>query len=133
MLEMPVHILKAMIDQARRQAPIEACGILAGRGDHADRLYEMTNADAAEDHFMLVPQEQFLVTKAMRGEGLEMLAVYHSHPASPARPSQEDVRLALTPGVIHVILSLAGPEPIIKGFRIGEGEVTEVAVRIVER
>jgi len=133
MLEIAVSILKAMIDQARRQAPIEACGILAGRCDRADRLYEMTNADAAIDHFTMVPQEQFQVAKAMRGEGLEMLAVYHSHPASPARPSQEDVRLALTPGVIHVILSLAETEPMVKGFRIEGGVVTEVAVGIVGR
>ena len=54
-----------------------------------------------------------------------MLAVYHSHPESPARPSEEDIRLALTPGVSYVIVSLQDPgQPVIRSFRISDGVVT---------
>ena len=60
-----------------------------------------------------------------------MLAVYHSHPESPARPSEEDIRLALTPGVVYVIVSVMNPASAeIKGFLISNGEVTGVPVTV---
>ena len=51
-----------------------------------------------------------------------MLAIYHSHPESPARPSAEDIRLALTPGVSYIIVSLEkANSPVLKSFQITEG------------
>ena len=39
---------------------------------------------------------------AVCAAGLEMLAIDHSHPETPTRPSNEDIRPAMTPGVAHV-------------------------------
>jgi [CysO sulfur-carrier protein]-S-L-cysteine hydrolase len=36
---------------------------------------------------------------------MEMLAIYHYHPDSPAHPSAEDIRLALTPNISYIIVS----------------------------
>ena len=130
MLQIPHHIFERMVEQAAEQAPVEACGILAGKDDCVEVFHEMVNSDNSPEHFMFQPKEQFEVVKKMRAAGHEMLAIYHSHPASPARPSEEDIRLALTPDVVYVILSLAGDEPVVKGFSITEGEVNEVPVRI---
>ncbi|WP_366919053.1 Mov34/MPN/PAD-1 family protein, partial [Geobacter sp.] len=58
--------------------------------------------------------------------------IYHSHPESPARPSEEDIRLALTPGVSYVIVSLAGAEPDVKSFRIAGDVVEPELIEIVE-
>lgn len=127
------HIFKEIVKQAEGQAPIEACGILAGKDGVIEKFYEMTNADNSSDHFMLVPEEQFAVVKAMRAEQLEMLAICHSHPESPARPSQEDIRMAFTPGVVYVIVSLQdASSPVIKGFNIEDGNVTEIMVTITK-
>ncbi len=109
MLQMPRHIYERMIDQAREGVPLEVCGILGGKGGVVSAIYPMTNTDASGDHFMMDPREQFATVKALRSRELEMLAVYHSHPATPARPSDEDIRLALTPGISYVIVSLADP------------------------
>ncbi len=122
-----------MLRQAASKAPIEACGILAGTGYRVERLYEMANTDQSSDHFMMAPEEQFAVMKDMRAKGLEMLAIYHSHPASPARPSAEDIRLAFTDGVLYVVLSLQEPsEPKVKAFNINNGAVSESELKIVE-
>ncbi|MDP6044703.1 MAG: M67 family metallopeptidase [Phycisphaerae bacterium] len=129
-LEIPGDIYRQMVAQARAESPIEACGILAGADGKVKKLYKMTNADAASDHFMTEPAEQFAVVKDIRSADLEMLAIYHSHPESPARPSAEDIRLALTPEVIYVIVSLLNDEPAAKGFVMDEGDVTEVSVTI---
>src|SRR5512145_1642458 len=95
-LRIPSGIVDAMVRQAVKERPVEACGILAGRAGVVEDAIAMTNVDHSSEHFMMDPKEQFAVAKEIRGRGLTMLAVYHSHPQSPARPSQEDIRLALT-------------------------------------
>ncbi len=129
-LEIPGNIFEQMIQQAKAQAPIEACGILAGRDGQVEKIYKMTNADQSGVHFTMTPEEQFKVVKDIRSAGLEMLAIYHSHPETPARPSAEDIRMAFTPNTIYVILSLQQAEPVVKGFLIEDNCVTEVPVKI---
>ena len=132
MLQMHRSIYERIIDQAREGFPFEVCGILGGIGNIVSAIYPMTNTDASRDHFMMDPREQFSVAKALRSQALEMLAVYHSHPATPARPSDEDLRLALTPGISYVIVSLAdSSEPIVRSFKIAEGMVSPEDLIIV--
>jgi proteasome lid subunit RPN8/RPN11 len=57
--------------------------------------------------------------------------VYHSHPASPARPSQEDIRLAFDPSINYIIVSLVSPEPDLRAFLIRNGIVTPEPVEVV--
>lgn len=133
-LEIPRAVIDEMIEQARAEAPVEACGILAGRTQRVQRLYRMTNVDHSSDHFMMEPAEQFRVAKDIRAAGLQMLAIYHSHPETPARPSAEDVRLALTSDVAHVILSLQDPNrPQVRGFDIQDGTAAEIELKIVNQ
>jgi proteasome lid subunit RPN8/RPN11 len=83
---------------------------------------------------MMDPKEQFATVKDIRSAGFEMLAIYHSHPETPARPSAVDIRLALTPNVIYVIVSLHKNNGfMVKGFHIAGSNVTEVPIRILER
>jgi proteasome lid subunit RPN8/RPN11 len=132
-LEIPTNIFEQMVAQAKALAPIEACGILAGKDNKAEKLFEMTNADNRSDHFMMEPKEQFTVVKNIRSADLEMLAIYHSHPETPARPSAEDIRLALTPDVIYVIVSLQDANDAnVKGFLIEDGTGTEVPVKVLQ-
>jgi len=132
-IRIPDNIFEQMLRQAKARAPVEACGILAGRGGQVEKLYEMKNADQSSNHFMMEPKEQFKVVKDIRASRLEMLAIYHSHPETPARPSREDIRLALTPGVTYVILSIEDEQaPVIKGFRIRDGQIVEVPVSVTK-
>jgi proteasome lid subunit RPN8/RPN11 len=132
-LEIPSDIFEQMLKQVKAETPIEACGILAGSGSRVEKLYKMRNTDRSSTHFMMEPKEQFAVAKDIRSAGLEMLAIYHSHPKTPARISAEDIRLALTPDVTYVIVSLQDSGcPAAKGFLIEDGNVTETPVEIVE-
>ncbi len=139
-LEIPAKIYKQMLAQSRALAPIEACGILAGSNGKVEKLYKMTNVENSRTHFMMEPKEQFATVKDIRSAGLEMLAIYHSHPVTPARLSAEDIRLALTPNVTYVILSLQSVRTpkestngsAIKGFQISGTNITEVSIKILE-
>jgi proteasome lid subunit RPN8/RPN11 len=130
-MDIPYNIYERMLQQAKTEAPVEACGILAGINGKVEKLYKMTNADNSTDHFMMLSHEQFDVVKDIRAKGLEMVAIYHSHPETPARLSDEDIRLALTPDVVYVILSLQNEEePVIKGFSVKNCSISEVSVSI---
>jgi proteasome lid subunit RPN8/RPN11 len=132
MLKIPRAIHAELIAHARADAPIEACGMLGGADGSVSALFRMANTDQSNEHFTLDPKEQFAVVKEMRSRGLAMLAVYHSHPETPARPSEEDIRLAVTPGISYVIVSLAGAEPDVKSFRIAAGVVEPEPIEIVD-
>ncbi|OGX33507.1 MAG: hypothetical protein A3C36_00685 [Omnitrophica WOR_2 bacterium RIFCSPHIGHO2_02_FULL_52_10] len=125
-------ILEQIIKHAQEGAPIEMCGYLAGRNGVICKQYKMTNTDHSEKHFAFDPKEQFAAVKDARAEGLEFSAVYHSHPASPARPSQEDIRLAYDPSISYVIISLAGKQPDVQSFKIKDAQVAREDIEIVE-
>ena len=112
---------------------MESCGYLLGLDkENATENYAMTNIDHAEEHFSLDPKEQFAAVKYARQNGLKIVGNWHSHPASPSRPSQEDIRLAFDPSILYFILSLAAEEPVLNAFRIQNGEVEKFSVAIVE-
>lgn len=122
-------ILGDIIEHAQSQAPEEACGLLVGVGMEVKKSYRLTNLDASPEHFSLDPKEQFAVVKDIRPLGWDVIAVYHSHPASPARMSQEDMRLALAPEMRYVIISLMDKEnPQVKSFTVQNGTPVEEEV-----
>ena len=117
-----------IVAHAKSEAPIEACGLIAGEISGGDKIvkkvYILTNTDHAEEHFTLDPKEQLKAVKDMRAEGLDPLGNWHSHPVSPSRPSEEDKRLAFDSSASYLILSLMDDEPVLNSFHI-EGDKAE--------
>jgi len=116
------NVIDEMIAQAQKDAPNETCGYLLGADDVVTENYWMENIDHSPEHFSFAPKDQFAALKYARSKGLRILANWHSHPASPSRPSQEDLRLANDPTIRYAILSLH--EGIhLNSFKILNGEV----------
>jgi proteasome lid subunit RPN8/RPN11 len=111
-------ICEQIILQAQKDLPNEACGYLAGKNGIVTKAYAIKNIDQSHEHFSFDPEEQFAAIKDMRKENLVVIAVYHSHPETPARPSKEDIKLAYDPEIYYLIISLAGEVPEIKSFKI---------------
>ena len=132
-IELTARIAAVIVEHARKEAPLEACGLLAGRDGRALRYYAMTNADRSPEHFSMLPEEQFAAAKDMRARGLELIAICHSHPATPARLSDEDLRLALMPGAVHIVISLLDPSrPEVRGFRVDGGRPEEQSIKVTQ-
>lgn len=108
--------------------PNEACGIVAGRRGEIVRLFPLTNVSASPERYTVDPEQQFATYRAMFDDGLESVAVFHSHPATPARPSRTDIAEAYDPDVLYVIVSFAAEEPSVRAFTIREGCVSEVRI-----
>ena len=125
------RVIEELISQARQDAPNETCGYLLGRvsDDEPEGIvtenYWMENIDHSPEHFSFAPKDQFAALRYAREKGLKILANWHSHPASPSRPSQEDLRLANDPTIRYAILSLLDDEPRLNSFRIRNAEVVD--------
>ena len=130
----PQHIIDELIDQAKKDAPNESCGYLLGtstdEGDIVTENYWMENIDHSSEPFSFAPTDQFAALRYARSNGLKILANWHSHPASPSRPSQEDLRLANDPTIRYAILSLLDGEPKLNSFKILNGEVVDKEVHL---
>ena len=128
-MEIPQNIIDELISQARQDAPNETCGYLLGTGETdgvalVTENYWMENIDHSPEHFSFAPKDQFAALKYARSKGLKILANWHSHPASPSRPSQEDLRLANDPTIRYAILSLHEGVHL-NSFKILNGEVAD--------
>ena len=126
-----------IVAQAAAAAPKEACGLIAGIEENGrrtvTRVYPLTNLDDSPEHFSMDPKEQFAAVKDIRNNDWELLGNYHSHPATPARPSTEDIRLAFDPEAIYLIISLVDAQkPVLRAFGIRHGLVSEAEITIVE-
>ena len=110
---------------ARDAAPDECCGLIGGEADGTARsIYSLRNVAADKVvSYEAAPEDLFAAQRQMRERGEELLAIYHSHPESAdPRPSETDVRLAYYPNAVYLIVGLAGPQPVMRAFRISERE-----------
>lgn len=123
--------LERLVAEARAGAPIEVCGVLGADGDVVSAVVPLTNVAASETYYSIDPAEQFAAYRLVRDEGLSVIGAYHSHPASPARPSETDIAEAYDPGGLYVIVSLADT-PDVRAWRIADGVATEVDIEPTE-
>lgn len=128
----PQNIIEELIRQAQQEAPDESCGYLLGTGDEVTENYPMENIDHSPEHFSFAPRQQFAALKYAREHGLKILANWHSHPASPSRPSQEDIRLANDPNIRYAILSLYNGIQL-NSFSIQHGEVVSKEEHFIQK
>ena len=133
MMKINKNVIDAIIAHAEENLPHEACGYLAETQGLVCVHYELTNLDKASDHFSMDPKEQFAAVREMRKKRQRLCAVYHSHPETPARPSEEDIRLAYDPDISYVIISLKGKKPIVKSFLIKQGIVIHEHIEIIDK
>lgn len=89
-MRIPLPIRAELERHAREEAPNEACGLVVLRDGEAVRYERGRNAELSPYRFRLDvdPEVWFL-----EDEGYE-LAVFHSHGASPPRPSRTDIARA---------------------------------------
>jgi proteasome lid subunit RPN8/RPN11 len=121
----------AIVAHARQESPRECCGVIAGRAGLPEKLYSLRNIAEGNVFYEIDPlQLMELEFKEFEKDNSEIVAIYHSHPASRAYPSKTDVELAFWPQAVYLICSLEDPErPYIRGFQIRDETISEVALR----
>jgi proteasome lid subunit RPN8/RPN11 len=133
----------AVLDHARADVPLEACGAFIGEredtsDDEADVVRRVTAvrrvpnvADAPRLRYELDPETTLAVFDEAEATGREVVGFYHSHPSGPSHPSATDREHARWPGRAWVVVSLAARPPTLDAW-LWTGEDFErlpVAVR----
>lgn len=131
MIKIPRSIYMAVIEHARKESPLECCGILGGKDGTVQRAFEMRNAEQSQIRYSILPQDQIGIFKEMDREALEMLAIYHSHTHTLPFPSEADVKMAFYPEVSSVIVSLKEKDPQVKAFRIQKDAIYPEEIEII--
>jgi proteasome lid subunit RPN8/RPN11 len=117
---------KEIVEQALREFPNEACGVIASEDGTPVRVYPMTNADASPATYRLDGKEQLRVFDELDDRGWDLWGIYHSHTHSDAYPSETDRRLAFYPDSRYLVLSIARRDaPVLRSFFIRDGHVEE--------
>ncbi|PYQ93182.1 MAG: hypothetical protein DMF96_30735 [Acidobacteria bacterium] len=83
--------LQSIVAHAREAVPAECCGLLLGRDTAILEALRTRNiADEPASRFLIDPQDHFNGRRDARRRGLDVVGFYHSHPRSPATPSETD-------------------------------------------
>lgn len=123
--------INGMIAHARREDPNECCGIIAGKDGKVVKLYPANNEEKSPVKYKIPPQELFNAIKDIESHGWDLTGMYHSHTHTEAYPSPTDVRLAFWPEAVYFIVSLSPPKPVLRAFRIVEGKITGIEIKIL--
>jgi proteasome lid subunit RPN8/RPN11 len=118
-----------IIAHAREGYPREVCGLLSGRGATADAIWRARNMATNPRLDYEVDPQTLLKQFEFEEQDQEMVAIYHSHPESPAYPSATDALRAYYPDSVYVICSLEDADrPILAAFHMVQGDSEPMAV-----
>ena len=132
MLNLPEPEYQKIIAHGREGKPLEICGLLVGhrQGDDATVLeaHRVDSTDPQETTYSMDGLQYMKIETQARKRDLEIVGIYHTHPATVPYPSKTDVARAhwdeegddlIFPGYSYLIVSLRDPEnPEPRSFKI---------------
>ncbi|MBN9121917.1 MAG: M67 family metallopeptidase [Planctomycetes bacterium] len=136
-LDLPDALRAELIAHARGSVPLECCGLLAGHvTDGAGVVavcYPIENTARSPTEYETDPRGMLFAFRSMRERGTELLAIYHSHPASEPVPSRRDVeRNTYGQSVVHVIVGFTKTGPDVRAWWLAENGYREAELRITQ-
>lgn len=128
-LRLPARVAEAIEAHARREQPLECCGLLLGTAVEIVEVVEARNIDARPaSRYAIDPEAHFAALRLARSRGLTIVGAYHSHLATPARPSQTDLAEAFS-NFVFLIVSLAQPSaPELTAWELRDGNFVPVSL-----
>jgi len=120
-----------MLEYVEQNTPLESCGLLAGKNDRVEKVILVRNQAQSAVRFVMDPYDQLNAFDWIESNQLDLLGIFHSHPAGPDTASATDIAEAAYE-VVHLIWSRNQDHWEVRGFWIENGKTTEVPLQIVE-
>lgn len=130
-LRIPTTILADMVNHCRRDAPLEACGILGGTPLRVSSIHPLRNTDASETRYNADPQDILAALRWLRERGGQFLAIYHSHPRWAAIPSRTDLDANYYGDLPRIIVSLLTDPPDVRVWRLEPDSYAELPWQVI--
>ncbi|MGB7052406.1 MAG: M67 family metallopeptidase [Acidimicrobiales bacterium] len=127
MLSLPQHVHDEMVAHCLSGLPEEACGLLGGdpARDQAVTCYPTRNLAASAKLYTVDPKDYLRADRDADAAGYSIIGVFHSHTHTEAFPSPTDVGQAPDPSWHYVLVSLRDVVPVVRSFRIVDGQISE--------
>ena len=109
---------------------MEACGLLGGSPPQVEQVVPIKNAAGSPVRFRMDPAEQIQAIFDFEARDLELVAIYHSHPAGPPGPSTIDLSEAAYPEAFQLIWFQEAGDWICRAYRYEAGAAVEVALTV---
>jgi proteasome lid subunit RPN8/RPN11 len=120
----PIH-WNEMLQHVEQHAPLESCGLLAGKNDRVEKVLIVRNQAQSPVRFVMDPYEQLEAFEWIESHGLDLLGIFHSHPAGPETASATDIAEAAYE-VVSVIWSRTNGNWKARGFWLTDGQVINI-------
>jgi proteasome lid subunit RPN8/RPN11 len=127
MLRLGPDVYQVMVGHCLDGLPDEACGLIAARPgtDKAVVCYPTRNAAESSRIYEVDPRDLLRADRDAEARGLELVGVFHSHTHTEAYPSPTDVAQAPDPNWHYVLVSLKDMAPVVRSYRIVDGNIDE--------
>ena len=129
-LTLSKHHWQEMLKHVDTHAPLEACGLLAGKDARVENVILIRNQSQSRLRFVMDPYEQLRAFDWIESHHLDLVGIFHSHPTGPEAVSPTDIAEAAYP-VVHVILARKNGEWHARGFWIENGVSQEVSLELI--
>ena len=129
-LVFPTQAFAQMMGHLYDGYPLEACGLLVGRGSRVTRFVPSANLAASARVYTIDPVTHLRAERQAEDDGLEVIGVVHSHTHSEPYPSPTDVAQAPDPSWHYVIVSLKRESPEARSYRLVDGTITEEPIAV---
>lgn len=121
--------IEELVGIAKDVLPNESCGLLLGENDAVVEILPMRNVDESPLTFSIESTELVDAYNLAESKGLQVIAIFHSHPAQPS-PSSTDIKFMEINPVVWLIYSTT--EWRLKAYVYDE-YVKEVTIKITAR
>ena len=121
--------IQELVSIAKNVLPNESCGLLLGENDAVAEILPMRNVDESPLTFSIESTELVDAYNLAESKGLQVIAIFHSHPAQPS-PSSTDIKFMEINPVVWLIYSTT--EWQLKAYVYDE-YVKEVTIKITAR
>ena len=120
-----------MREHVAKVEPMEACGLLGGSRSRVEEVVPIRNVADSQVRFRMDPAEQIHALFGFEERGLELVSIYHSHPAGPPGPSHIDISEAAYPEAVQLIWFLEEEGWICRAYRYEDRGAVELSIDVV--
>lgn len=131
-IHLPRKIVNQILMHAQSASKEEICGFISQKAGEVLSCYPIQNSAKDPVHFFQMnAKAQIDAMRAMRENGEELFAIYHSHPESEAYPSATDIQDSQYPEANYLIVSLGTKGVLdLRAYRLHKGEVEPLGIII---
>lgn len=129
-MRFPEDMVEQILNHMQGNLQEERCGLIGGVNGEARLFLPITNILHSPTRFRMDVSEQWQAFQTFEAQGLELMAIVHSHPNGPSVPSPTDLAEFAYPGVLYLIAAPTAEGWQLRGFWLDEGQIREEGLEI---